>query len=259
MYRSTGIVRNVMVCATDGPFGKVDQFLFDSRSWAIRYIVVETGSLFTEEKKLLSPVSFHSFGPEGLRVNISVEQIRKSPGIDTEQPVSRRKELEIHRYYGWPYYWNYPLYTSTLGTPLYPGYGAYPYSPLNADRNYIQNGTPVQENKNTSEEELRSTIEVTGYIVSVRDRNIGNVIDFFFDDELWVLRYTVAETGCFFAGKRIVLASQWSRNIEWETKTVYFDIDPTIIERSPLYDTGIQITRDYETRLFDHYHKPYYW
>lgn len=57
----------------------------------------------------------------------------------------------------------------------------------------------------------------------------------------------------------IILASQWSQKIEWRTNRIYFDINPTIIEQGPQYNSEMKISREYESRLFDYYHKPYYW
>ena len=39
-----------------------------------------------------------------LLVNLTREQIEKSPSIDEHKPVSRQHEEEYHRYYGYPYY-----------------------------------------------------------------------------------------------------------------------------------------------------------
>jgi hypothetical protein len=79
-----------------------------------------------------------------------------------------------------------------------------------------------------------------------------------FGKEKWVLRYIIVESGSFLSSKKIILASQWSQKIEWRTNRIYFDINPTIIEQGPQYNSEMKISRKYESRLFDYYHKPYY-
>jgi uncharacterized protein YrrD len=259
MYISTEKVRNVAVSATDGLLGKVDQFFFDSGSWAIRYIVVEMGPLLSTQKKLLSPRAIQSIGPEELRVNISKDQLRRSPDVDADQPVSRQKELEIHKHFGWSFYWDNPDYATTFGTSLYPGMNIYPDAPRDTDRNDEKNRQDLARECEPEKRCLRSTKKVTGYTVVAQDQEIGSVKEFLFDDEHWVLRYIIAETGPLLASKKHILSSQWSQKIEWRTNRIYFDIDPTIIKHGPPYDTGILISRTYEKELYDYYHKPYYW
>lgn len=112
MYRSTEMLKDIVIRTTDDISGKIEQFYFDNNNWAIRYIVIVTGSLLSKEKKLLSPLAVQSIGPDGVLVNITAAQLRRSSDIDTEQPVSRQKEQEIHTHYGWPYYWDDPDYAS---------------------------------------------------------------------------------------------------------------------------------------------------
>ena len=60
--------------------------------------------------------------PEGqmevFPVELTREQVKGSPDIDTEKPVSRQQEIELHKYYNWAPYW------------VGPGPFAAPYTPI---------------------------------------------------------------------------------------------------------------------------------
>jgi hypothetical protein len=49
--------------ASDGDIGHVKDFYFDDKSWAVRYVVADTGSWLPGRQVLLSPHSFGSFRP----------------------------------------------------------------------------------------------------------------------------------------------------------------------------------------------------
>src|SRR5688572_23454620 len=90
--------------ATDGDIGHVKDFYFDDQNWALRYLVVDTGSWLPGRQVLLSP---HSLGHidqanKILRLNLTRKQIEESPSIDSHQPVSRQYEEEYYQYFGWP-------------------------------------------------------------------------------------------------------------------------------------------------------------
>jgi hypothetical protein len=70
------------------------------------YLVADTGRWLTGRLVLISPHALGHLYPNGkvLLVNLTREQIEKSPSIDEHKPVSRQHEEEYHRHYGYPYY-----------------------------------------------------------------------------------------------------------------------------------------------------------
>ena len=85
--------------ATDGEIGHVRDFYFDDKTWTIRYLVADTGGWLTDRQVLISPHALGHLYPQGkvLLVNLTREQIEKSPSIDEHKPVSRQHEEEYHR------------------------------------------------------------------------------------------------------------------------------------------------------------------
>src|SRR5271166_7106948 len=82
--------------ASDGEIGHVKDFYFDDQDWAVRYVVVDTGSWLPGRQVLLSPHAFGSLAPAGktLAVNLTRKQVENSPAIELHKPVSRQYEEE---------------------------------------------------------------------------------------------------------------------------------------------------------------------
>ena len=93
--------------AIDGEIGHVEDFYFDDESWVVRYLVVDAGSWLTSHQVLVSPVFIHdaNWVERTLPVSITKDQVRHSPGINIDQPVSRQNEDQYMGYYGYPNYW----------------------------------------------------------------------------------------------------------------------------------------------------------
>ncbi|MGD1095103.1 MAG: PRC-barrel domain-containing protein, partial [Bryobacteraceae bacterium] len=57
MLTNITFLKGLVVQATDGELGTVDQFYFDDETWAIRYLTVETGGWLGGRQVLISPFS----------------------------------------------------------------------------------------------------------------------------------------------------------------------------------------------------------
>lgn len=256
MFITNQHLNNFSINTKDGELGKIDRFLFDDRSWAVRYIVVAFGFL-PKVRKLISPSAVTGSDDGNISIDLTTEQLRESPDIDTDQPVSRQKEQQLHDHFAWPYYWGFSEYDNAYGYPLYPGFGyTYPFM-LYADEKMMAQQQQRLQETTEPHTNLRSTKELVGYTVSSRSEEIGTIDDFILDTDLWTIRYAIVATGNFLPGKKLILAAHWTRDITWESSRVTFDVD--ITKNGPTFDSETDITRDFEQRLFDFYRKPYYW
>lgn len=212
--------------ATDGQIGHVRDFLFSDRDWTVRYVVADTGKWLSERLVLLAPRAFTNFAEEKheLHVDLTRDQIEKSPAIDAHQPVSRQHEEEYSQYYGWPDYWNaggvwgmdvYPV------TPVMP----LPAAPFDLPPVHSENNDP----------HLRSTKALHRYLIKTGNETVGHVTDFLMDEESWSLRYLIGESGIWFGGKQIVIATRDAEKISYEASEVTVNITKEAIQRSPEY------------------------
>ena len=56
---------------------------------------------------------------------------------------------------------------------------------------------------------LRSVKQVSDYTIEATDGGVGRVEDFIIDDEPWVIRYMIIDTGNWLPGKKVIVAPPW--------------------------------------------------
>jgi uncharacterized protein YrrD len=197
--------------ATDGEIGHIADFYFDDKTWAIRYLVANTGSWLTGRLVLISPHSLEQPQEDAkkLLVNLSRQEIEESPPIESDQPVSRQYEIDYYRYYGWPVYWNGS--GGLWGTTSYPA--VLPFSP--------DKGEGAQHSPDDYDSHLRSINAVTGYALHAIDGEIGSVCGFMVEEKSWYIGGFVAETGHWFAGKEVFIPTAQISRISYEESKVY--------------------------------------
>ena len=117
MKRSAKSLFGFTIGATDGEIGKVKDFYFDDNNGSIQYLIVQTGSWLFERKVLISPqlVTTADWEAKTFVVNLTMEQVKNSPDIDTDKPVSRQKKAEIDKYYPRSGFWGGGLLSGTVG------------------------------------------------------------------------------------------------------------------------------------------------
>jgi hypothetical protein len=218
--------------ASDGYIGHVQDFYFDDSTWAIRYIVANTGSWLSERQVLLSPHAFspHALGrsrsgTDVLHVNLTWKQIENSPSIETHRPVSRQYEAEYHLYYGWPIYWEVGALSGMADFPVVA-------SPP------IPDARPHHRLNQRDDLHPRSTRAVTGYQIQATDGAIGAVSSFMVHGPTWVIRELVVETGHWYAGKPILLLPENITRISYEDSTVFVNLSKKDIEQTTRNDVA---------------------
>lgn len=246
MLRSLNNLVGFSLGATEGEVGKVHSFLFEAPGWHVRYFVVDTGRWWPGRKVLISlnAVDQPDWQDRIFHVNLSKEQVRNAPEIDTEKPVARQRELELHRHYGWMPYWG-PVHGLAVAPEHHP-------------ETQAQQGTAILV-ETSGESNLRSSREVTGYRIHATDGPIGHVEDFVISDEDWIIRYLVVDTRTWLSGKSVLISPDWVRDIDWEEHEVWVDVPRQTIEDSPPYDPSAPVNREYEMRIYDYYGRPKYW
>jgi hypothetical protein len=180
-------------------------------------------------------------------VGLTKEQVKHSPHISTDVPVSRQMEANLHTYYGWTPYWRGGLPSFGLGTAAA------------AETIAMAARGKDQEDEQDGDPHLRSTREVTGYHIQARDGQIGHVEDFVVDDGVWYIRYLVIDTRNWLPGRRVLVAPAWAKQVNWVERKVHVDLVRETIKNSPEFDPLMPINREYEVQLYDFYGRPYYW
>ncbi len=111
----------------------------------------------------------------------------------------------------------------------------------------------------TSDSHLQGTKELYGDKLAALDGDIGHVKDFYFDDENWVIRYLVADTGSWLTGRLVLLSPHAFGKLDQHGKTLHVKLRKQQIEDSPSIDAHKPVSRQYETEYYGYYGWPTYW
>lgn len=261
MLISAATLQDYGITASDGDIGKIDRLFFDDEQWTIRYLVVDTGKWLPGRRVLISPAAVDGVDGYGghVRVNLTREQIRNSPDVDTDQPVSRQHETDLNAYYGYGAYWG----AGGLWGPVYYPPGIMAPGPTAAGSmatmppTTVAEGLPRQEPEGDSH--LRSTKEVSGYHVQATDGSIGHIDGFLIDDQTWAIRYLIVDTSNWPGGRSVLISPRWVREVNWHQSKVHVDADVEKVKTSPEYDPSQLVERASEEALHRHYGQPHYW
>ncbi len=186
MLQSANELKNFSIEARDGIAGKAKEFYFDDGNWAVRYLVVETLPRLSGKRVLIAPGLFDVIEPDTkkITVNLSRDDIVRSPSADEHRPVAREREYELNRHYGWPVYWaeGSMVLQPAQVEPDLPSYGG--------------------------DGHLRSTGILTGFHVSARGEKYGKLDDFIIDDAAWRIRSLAVTTNGFLNRRQVLVCPE---------------------------------------------------
>ncbi len=229
MLRTTNDLFDCTIDATDGHIGRVKDCYFDDETWMIRYLVVDTGTWLSSRKVLIPPstTGATNWAEQLVSVGMTRQQIKDSPDIDTDRPVSRQHERTLLNHYDYPCYWN----------------GSEP----------LTDGIAIQDDQH-----LRSSEAMRKYHIRASDGQIGHLDSLLFDEN-WRIRYIIASTSDWWLGHQVLIAAQWIADVSWDERTVTVSLTKDAVKNSPRYHARNQLDRDEEIRLHRHYRRPGYW
>ena len=241
MLRAATALRRMTIHAADGELGTVTEFYFDDTAWTVRYLVVRTGSWLEDREVLLTPTVIEAcdWDHHEIRVSLTTDQVRHSPDVSTDRPVSRRQEIEYLRHYDQPPYW-------MLGTDV----GSAAVALDAAMRTAAVEAEAAGAEPPTH---LRSSHEVTGYRLAAEDGTIGHVRDFLINDATWRVHYLVVDTGRWWRDQRVVFAPEWVERVSWGGHCLHVRLTRSAIQTGPLYRGEDAVTPEYEAALEQHY------
>jgi hypothetical protein len=200
--------------ALDGLIGHIDDFYFDDRAWKIRYLAVKTENWLPGRKVLIAPEALAEVwrGQSGVPVNLTKDEIRSSPDVDTARPISRAAEQSLHSHYGWLPYWNI---------------GVAP--PLASD----DSGALVSE---SPDPHLCCVKDVLGYTLLANDGEAGLLVDFVIHEADAEIRYVVVHLPKMLSEKTVLVRPSAVSGFDWEKKILVSPLSCHEIEASPEYE-----------------------
>lgn len=216
--------------ASDGEIGEVKEFYFDDVSWAIRYLIVETGNWLYNKKVLIAPQALLAadWANKIFPINLTKEQIKNSPDIDTDKPISYGKEIEMYGHYDWQPYMGAGFFAGGSGA--------------------LMNMTPIIDeelikvNDQTDKDydpNLRSTSRVSGYYIHATDGDIGHLKDFILDTDTWTITDLIVDTHNWFGGHKVQIPVRHVTEIQWENFKIIMDISKEYLKDSQVFNESM--------------------
>lgn len=199
MLHSLNLMTGASVAATDGVVGSASNFFFDDRTWTIRYLVVDTGNWLARHNVLVAVAAAGQpdWAKRVFPVRLTKDQVRSSPDVDTQKPVSRQQEIAMSRYFGWPTYWSVRVPAGRYTTEM-----EYPDTDTGDDPH------------------LRSVWDVAGYEIWATDGDMGRLEDYVLDEKGWHLDYLVVETGGWLNNRNVLVPTRWVESISWANRRI---------------------------------------
>jgi uncharacterized protein YrrD len=116
---------------------------------------------------------------------------------------------------------------------------------------------PPQEVKEASM--VFKATDLEGAPLAAIDGAIGEVVDCFFDDQQWTVRYLVVDTGGWLSGRKVLISPASVRDVDVANRRVVVILTRKQVEDSPDVDTHQPIPRRQESALLAYYGIPPYW
>ncbi len=239
------------IAASDGRIGAVKDFLFDDRSWKIRWMVVDTGDWLPGRKVLIHPSAIAplEIPPKPrlpmmspgdsleVSVNLTRQQVEASPEAREDDPVTKDMQALLYDYYGFDAGWG----ATNLGENAI-------VAEAGADSGIGAGGDP----------HLRGAASVEGLHVQASDGELGHVENLLADDASWNIRYLVIATRSWWPGKAVQLAPYAVTGIDWIDRQVRLNVTRDQVKSAPAWDPLAMTDEVAEQQLRRHFGWPGY-
>ena len=106
---------------------------------------------------------------------------------------------------------------------------------------------------------LRNLKDLRGYAIRATDGVIGEVDDFYFDDDDWGIRYLVVDTGGWLSGRKVLISPIALGSPDWMIQELPVSLTKRQVEHGPGIDTKKPVSRQQEAQYLGYYGYPYYW
>lgn len=101
--------------------------------------------------------------------------------------------------------------------------------------------------------------DIHGYAIEATDGSIGSVDDFLFNDDSWIIRWAVVDTGNWLPGRRVLLPPDRLKLPNAHSRSLSVALTRKQVEDSLEADRDLPVSRQQETRIYSHFGWEPYW
>lgn len=95
--------------------------------------------------------------------------------------------------------------------------------------------------------------------IRASDGDIGRVVDVFFDDQQWTVRYLVVDTGTWLPGRHVLISPFAIGRLVPDADVLTVPLTRRQVQESPDLETHQPVSRQYEEAYARYYGYPFYW
>ena len=223
MLRQTSALQSTSVQAADGVIGKVCDLYFDPYTWMAQYLVVDVTGTLQTHYALISPSAVASVDWLAQVVQLSLERavIEASPTMDTP----------------WPLYWSDDaLPRGSSGTHEDPICLLLRQRPDECDPITIAS----LRASGRTQPSLHSAATLAALQAYGVDGSLGNVIDLFYDENTWTLRYLLLDTMILVPDSHLMISTQWVEKVSTPLGRVFFFLSRAAVRTELLTQLGFE-------------------
>jgi hypothetical protein len=97
---------------------------------------------------------------------------------------------------------------------------------------------------------LRNMKDLQGIAIRATDGLVGHVADFYFDDEAWVIRYLIIDTGTCVSTRKVLIPPIAIRQTSWSDGTLSVEIGKQEVRNAPGVGIDAPVSRQSELEHF---------
>ncbi len=242
MLQSTAVLEAFSIGAIgaiDGPIGKVKDFYFDDQDWAIPYFVVETGSWLSNRRVRVRPAGLGelNFSTQAIPAQLTREQVRSCPELNTHKPISRRQEDKLLAIDGHASGWGAEgLLESDMASGVFLPTRPLPTPPMQGPSVWSPGQAPDVPRQPSGDAHLRSCSAVSGHHVHATDGDIGHLEGALVDPRSWRIRFFIVNARNWWLGYRVPVAARLVSDIRWGDSKVSVHLSRDAIKGSHVDD-----------------------
>ncbi|MBD3636241.1 MAG: PRC-barrel domain-containing protein [Crocinitomicaceae bacterium] len=243
---------NYSVKTKDGKEGHVVDFLFDEEKWKIRYLEVDMGGLFTNQRVLV-PIELVSAGnwiDEVFKLSVTSKKLKKMPSIQSQQTVSRAMEAELAKHFKTEEYWGRRFIPSMAPPSM--GVPKMVFEPLQSGR--VPDKTVKEDDIQTN---LRSFKEIQGYDVFTTSGKVGKVEDILIESKnMEIISIIIRAKYGLDYSKSVIIATNWLKEISYVEQRIRISLHTDEVLSSPKFEESAPVNEKEVVKKFDYTGKP---
>lgn len=229
MLRTIEDLQRYDLQASDGAVGRVHDLFFDDTSWAIRYLVVKTGTWLLHQDLLISP--FGTGLPDWQRKILTLawtrDEVRRDPDHCNVRRVARQLRTGYIGPPGMPY--------QKAGPGSWSMIDRFDASPALARRAARADPRTSPAAQGPPQAHLHSCNTVNRCVVRARDGVIGPVRGMLVEEETWMVRFLIVDAAPDGPGRQVLIAPPWILEVDWPEASIRVDLTRAQVAESATY------------------------